>query len=255
MWGRRSRWLQAQLVAFGTTGQESSHAEGLELVAEVGRSEVPVAAALADTVEIDLSKDFMPFGLRPVFGSTLYLESGELFSRAGANVALDIRLTNPHDAVEDPPVPRVHAAGHPRVRWDYWNGRRWEPLTVTDGTKGFRVDGAVSFRIPDDYSIAKVRGVEGAWVRARLVSGDYGEDERWEVPDPGQPAAGMRHRPATLAPPSIQSIAGSYTLQVVKSPEFVITRNERVYDDVSARAASTVDATRPNRSTSYEALS
>ena len=51
-------------------------------------------------------------------------------------------------------------------------------------------------------------------------------------------------RPSTLAPPSIQSIAGSYTLQVVKSPEFVITRNERVYDELYVRSETGIGAER-----------
>ena len=75
-------------------------------------------------------------------------------------------------------------------------------------------------------------------MRARLVSGHYGEDERWELVDPRQPAAGMIHRDATLAPPSVQTLTASYTLTIVKVPDVIITSNERVHKDESARAHS-----------------
>jgi Baseplate J-like protein len=236
--GVRSRWLACHLMAEDPGNWSPVYANRIELVAEVSRTDVPIETALADTSDIDVSKDFYPFGTRPTFGSTFYIASGELFSRPGTKVKLDIHLTNPHDAVEDPPIPRVNIDGHPRVWWEYWNGTRWARLAEMDETKAFRIDGSVSFEIPHDFSMTTVRGVPDAWVRARLASGNYGEDERWDVADASQPSAGMRHRASTLAPPSIQSVTASYTLTVIRSPEYVITCNERVYDDVSARVRS-----------------
>jgi baseplate J-like protein len=236
--GIRSRWMACQMMTEGPGNWSPVYAGRIELVAEVSRTEVPIETALADVSDIDVSKDFYPFGTRPTFGSTFYIASREVFSRPGTKVRLDIHLTNPPDAVEDPPIRRVHIAGHPRVWWEYWNGTRWARLADTDETKAFRTDGSVSFEIPHDFSMTTVRGIPDAWVRARLVSGDYGEDERWDVADASQPSAGMRHRASTLAPPSIQSVTASYTLTVVRTPQFVITCNERVYDDVSARVSS-----------------
>ena len=233
--GRSSRWLSCRLTRRGGNWN-SVVVRRLELIAQIRRTEVPIELAFADTAEIDLTKDFYPLGVRPVFGSTFYIASSEAFAHPGTEVSLDIRLTNPHDAAEEPPVRRVFIEGHPRVRWEYWNGTRWAPLDATDDTKGFRIDGSVRFRVPGDVSSAIVRGVEQRWVRARLVSGHYGEDERWEVlVDPTQPS-GMRPRPATLAPPSIQVVTVSYVLNVVKVPEFVLTSSQRVWEDVSPRA-------------------
>ena len=42
-----------------------------------------------------------------MFGSTFYVASSEAFAHPGTEVSLDIRLTNPHDAAEEPPVRRV----------------------------------------------------------------------------------------------------------------------------------------------------
>ena len=185
---------------------------GIELRAEVKRTAVPMEAAAGDTGEIDLSKDFLPFGPRPTFGSTVYLASAEAFSRPGTRVTLDVRLTNPYDADEDPPIQRVYVEGHPRVWWEYSNGLRWTRLDQTDDTKGFRIHGTVTFEIPADMAAADVRGQRRFWIRARLVSGHYGEDPRWAV-DPSDPSGTrMRLLPPTLAPPSIQEVTASYTL-------------------------------------------
>ena len=132
----------------------------------------------------------------------------------------------------------VYVDGHPRVWWEYWNGTRWARLSDTDETKAFRISGLVTFQIPGDISPTVVRGRAGAWVRARLVSGHYGEDERWELADPKQPAAGLTHRPSTLAPPSIQSATASVTLAVSKTPDTVMTSNERVVEDVTSPVRS-----------------
>jgi len=232
---RRSRWLACRVIATNS-GNWSAYARRIELRAEVRRPHATIDAAFAETADVDLSKDFYPFGIRPAFGSTFYIASRELFSRAGAKVALDFALTNPFNAAEEPPIPRVYTEGHPRVWWEYWNGTQWARLEAEDGTKAFRLSGSVEFEIPGDFAPTVVRGSEGAWVRARLASGHYGQDERWELVDPGQPAAGMIHRDATLAPPSVQALTASYTLTIAKVPDVVITSNERVYQDESARA-------------------
>ena len=234
---RRSRWLACRVIATHC-GNWSAYARRIELRAEVRRPHATIDAAFVDIGDADLSKDFYPFGARPVFGSTFYIASEELFSRPGTNVTLDFALTNAINATEEPPIPRVYTDGHPRVTWEYWNGTRWEPLTGEDATKAFRLSGRVEFEIPSDFARTVVRGREGAWVRARLTSGHYGEDERWVLVDPRQPAAGMTHRDATLAPPSVQALTASYTLTIAKVPDVVITSNEHVRQDESARAHS-----------------
>lgn len=230
--GVRSRWLAARLSARGQ-GHWSVHARRIELQADVHRAGIPVDLAFSDHGDVDLTKDFYPLGTRPAFGTTFYLASREGFLHPGTRVTLAVRLTNPADAVEEPPIPRVHADGHPRIWWEYWNGIRWVRLSVIDDTRQLRISGPVSFEIPPDFVQTLVRGVEAPWIRARLVSGNYGEDERWETESPEQ---GMRHRRATLSPPSIQSLDISYTVAIVKVPDVVATSNERVYADRSAAA-------------------
>jgi hypothetical protein len=235
--GRKARWLACRVLATNC-GNWSVSARRIEVRAEVRRPHATIDGALVDTADVDLSKDFYPFGARPAFGSTFYISSKDLFSHPGARVTLDFVLTNPHNAAEEPPIRRVYTEGHPRVWWEYWNGKRWEALEAEDATKAFRLSGNVEFQVPSDFAETAVHGRGGAWVRARLASGHYGEDERWELVDPRQPAAGTVHRAATLAPPSVQVLTASYTLTIDKVPDVIITSNERVYQDESVRAHS-----------------
>jgi hypothetical protein len=232
---RRSRWLVCRLASsMRSVGFAGWQVRRVEFVAEVNRREVPLDVAFSDGSAVDLTKDFFPFAQRPVFGSTLYLASSEVLSHPRALVTLDVALTNPHDGAEEAPIPVVYVDGHPRVWWEYWNGVRWMRLSETDQTKGFRVNGLVSFRIPDDFSRTTVNGIEDYWLRARLVSGNYGEEERWELIDPERPALGMKRYPPTLAPPSIRSLTASYDLRISSdSPEFAITCNQRVFQEVT----------------------
>ena len=236
--GRHGRWLACRLLGADPTDWSASRVGRIELTAERCRRDVPIEAALADRVEVDPRSDFLPFGPRPLFGSTLYLASSEVFHHPGTEITLEITLTNPHDAADEPPIPRVNADGHPRVQWEYWNGVRWSRLAVTDQTSGFRVSGAVRFHVPADFSSTTVNGIDHDWVRARLVSGDYGQEEQWLAADSRQPTAGVRHRPSTLSPPSIQSIVASYSLRVTRTPDFTMTSNEQVFEDVSERVRS-----------------
>jgi hypothetical protein len=232
--GRSARWMRCRVD--GTDGSiQTTYAQRLELCAESGRAQASIDAALADTGDVDLTKDFYPFGTHPAFGSTFYLGSREVFARPGTKVALDFVLTNPHDAKDEPSIPRVYTEGHPRVWWEYWNGTRWVRLQVEDATKAFRLSGSVDFEVPADFATTMVRGRDGAWVRARLASGHYGDAERWELAAPGQP---LTHRPATLSPPSVQVLTASFNLRIGKMPDAVITANEGVYIDESSAVQS-----------------
>ncbi len=60
-----------------------------------------------------------------------------------------------------------------RVVWEYWAGKLWEPLTVTDETVGFTGSGFVSFIAPDDSAKILKFTEERHWIRARLEMGGY----------------------------------------------------------------------------------
>ena len=175
-----------------------------------------------NAMQLDLSKDFYPFGERPRFGDVFYLKC-DAFSNPLARAALHVRLTNPAAAGKDAPIPAVNDRGEPVIQWECWNGRRWTQLACEDGTAALVNNGVIVFTVPAAAAPTMVNGTEGYWIRARLVSGNYGEDERWENAGPDR---GLRVIPATLAPPSIQSIAVTAALAAgPEQPEQIVSHN------------------------------
>jgi len=60
-----------------------------------------------------------------------------------------------------------------RVVWEYWDGKTWEPLAVTDDTHGFTASGFANFVGPDDWHKSMKFTEERFWIRARLEMGGY----------------------------------------------------------------------------------
>ncbi len=64
-------------------------------------------------------------------------------------------------------------ASEQRVVWEYWDGKEWEPLAVTDGTSGFTTSGFVEFVGPENWEQLMKFTEERYWLRARLEMGGY----------------------------------------------------------------------------------
>jgi predicted phage baseplate assembly protein len=242
IWGRETHWLGCRLLdrlpSRVTTA--SATASGLPRIRTVTISaaweveETVVDHALFNNLPLDLSKDFFPFGERPRFGDVFYL-SCDVFSRPQAEITLKFTLTNPASAGENSPIPPVNKTGRPRIQWEYWDGRRWVVLACRDDTEAFTEDGEVFFLAPSPFPPTTVNGIEGCWLRARLVSGNYGEDERFEFISQAQ---GLGRIPSTLAPPSIQSVTvASSSTAGPEQPEFIVTNNNFVFEEVDSTAS------------------
>ncbi|HMH54008.1 MAG TPA: putative baseplate assembly protein [Candidatus Acidoferrum sp.] len=236
--GRPGRWLACQLrqplpVDHGARdATRRSDRPTIRAVAVSARwqlEESPVSAAYATAGALDLTRDFYPFGDHPRFNDVFYVAS-DAFGNPGSSVALNVRLTNPASGLGNPSLPRVTKAGQPVVKWEYWDGRHWADLVVRDETGALTENGQVSFTVPASMRIGSVNGEERFWVRARLVGGDYGLDERLEFSETGS----FRRIPSTLAPPSIQAISVSSVLSAGPSaPEMIVTHNNLVLDEVA----------------------
>src|SRR5262249_16323069 len=132
-------------------------------------------------------------------------------------------------------------------RWEVWDGTEWvvmgtsarnEPQppianTFVDTTKALTISGQVSFRLPPHVAATNVNGVENFWVRVRVISGDYGQEARYEPVDPKDLTKGYKFSPATFAPPVISSLKVNYSLSQAAAPEAVQTFNDFVYEDVT----------------------
>lgn len=127
-------------------------------------------AAFNNTLPISLDLDFYPFGERPKRNDAFYFAS-PLFNKPQADKLRTIHLT----------IALVETTlGAAVLTWEYLSdGNLWETLTVSGtGSSPHLRPGEMSpfvltFDIPNNSVATTVNGVEGHWIRARIVSGDY----------------------------------------------------------------------------------
>ncbi|WP_150275700.1 putative baseplate assembly protein [Paenibacillus tepidiphilus] len=61
----------------------------------------------------------------------------------------------------------------PVIAWEYWDGRRWLTLPVSDDTRGFTRREMLQFAAPADIGRRALLGTEHYWIRARLEEGSF----------------------------------------------------------------------------------
>jgi len=131
-----------------------------------------------NTIPLDLSKDFYPFGEQPRFNDTLYIASKEAFARGNTKVTLSVTLT---EGVF------VKADGSVEIAWEVWDGSNWNKIETTSTTiegpkipdqktlpANFTGSGKVEFTLSTPTHQTTVNGETNYWVRARIVKGDFG---------------------------------------------------------------------------------
>lgn len=202
--GVESRWIRARIPGDDPSDFEID-VESLRLNVEGGGTDEmeSIRPEMAFSNDVPLSidvGDFYPLGKMPQPPTTLYLASEEAFTKHGGVVAIQFSPPENEDGSEtdDSDGPgdedddrRITATrggpllGPPEISWEYWNGNGWTRLVLeTDETSAFTSPGTVKFTVPDDLDSTSVSGHEGYWIRARLVSGNYGQPQ-YEVTSEG----------------------------------------------------------------------
>lgn len=164
------RWARARFgsSALRAGGRELPRVSGLSLtVTGVQGQGVAPDHALANSQPLDTSKDFLPFGERPRRGDALYIASAAAFGLPGARAELQVEVSA---------GARATIAGAPALTWEVWTDAGWQAVTVEDTTASLTSDGSVRFTVPAGIARGAVGGVDSCWLRARLSSGNYGED-------------------------------------------------------------------------------
>jgi hypothetical protein len=203
--GIQSRWLRCRAPAgepacFRATVSSVS----LRVARDVRGGGIQPSDAFSDDVPlaVDGEEDITPFGTLPQPPSTFYLASEEAFTKAGAVV--DVSFGPPasgsvpaeSDGDRDSGPSAGVLGGPPTISWEYWNGSGWTRLDVTrDETNSLCEAGHLQFTVPEDLERTSVSGHEDVWIRARLVSGNYGrpafdvtaEGERGELTSEAHP--------------------------------------------------------------------
>ena len=170
--GIESRWLTLRCTPEATAPCQSPRLSAVNLEVFAALADQHVVAAYHDGVKLDVTKDFFPFGEMPRFGSVFQLNT-PAFDEPGASVELHIELTNPADA-QDAPIPPVSIAGRPTVVWEISTAAGFRSLAVTDTTNSLTRHGMVAFVVPENVAATTIAGQNCVWLRARLVSGEYG---------------------------------------------------------------------------------
>lgn len=199
--GTENRWIRGRIP-----GDEPDdfdiEIESARLDVEAGESveATPLEPEMVFTNDVPVTideGDFYPLGKLPQPPTTLYIASEEAFTKRGGIV--DVTFGAPtSEAGSTPPQdegaeedrlqlgPRGGPlAGPPEISWEYWNGNGWTHLRLDeDETSEFTDPGHISFTVPRDIASTSVSGHDNFWIRARLVSGNYGTP-LYEVTDEG----------------------------------------------------------------------
>jgi hypothetical protein len=259
--GVQSQWLRCRFLTppekethlpAAAPAPESRTLKSVSVHIEIERSGLQIEQAFANAVAIDLSKEFLPFGVRPKLGDTFYLASAEAFSLANSTVTLHFDLVNPASRTTEPSIPAAQPRGIKLV-WEFWDGQAWarlgtsQPKGVTgihdvaagfsDDTEAISETGDVTFKFPSVPQQTIVNGQKNRWVRVRIAGGDYGEEAhlerdpaKWDKDNPAKMVV-----PATLAPPIVAAANVHYVLASDSVPEAVLSYEDFRY--ITAPAA------------------
>ncbi len=218
----------------------------------VERTGLPIEQASFNSLKLDFTKDFFPFGEKPKFGDTLYLACREAFSNPDAAITLHVTITNPSTSGLDTALPPVKPQGT-KLAWEFWDGKAWTELGTarlgriiidrpedagapfSDGTQAFSQTGDVTFRFPRPPAQWNLNGQNNYWIRVRIIGGDYGKEARYAPPTAGGAPV---LTPATFAPPSIRSIKIDYTVNNASQPSALLAYNDFSYTKVSPQAGA-----------------
>ncbi|MEG3925644.1 MULTISPECIES: baseplate J/gp47 family protein [unclassified Microcoleus] len=176
--GLEAGWLRVRLdTSLSQNLTQLPHIDSVSVEAEIKSSDIAPDLCFFNTVPIDLSKDFYPFGEQPRFNDTLYIASQEVFAISGAKVTIDLQLS---DALP------LKTDGGVEIAWEVWDGHNWKKLETTTILTGqpitepktspanFTNNGKVQFTLSTPNPPNIVNGETTYWVRARIIKGNYG---------------------------------------------------------------------------------
>jgi hypothetical protein len=226
--GIETHWIRCRLLGpLVPNDDQLPELIGLNMTATIGNppdSPLPIEAAFSNTIQVDTTKDFFPFGEKPRVGDALYLANREAFSEKGAVVTINVNLGTPGTGTDNP-----------QVSWEFWDGQMWSVLDrdFSDTTRAFTQNkGVVTFTFPKQPIASTINGVESFWIRVRIVSGNYGAESHYELDATGkklkidEQTKGYTIVPATFKPPSIWSITVDYTVTKQSKPQFGLAYND-----------------------------
>lgn len=236
VWARRDRWLRAALdpAALSTwwlthlsvqdapiaspAGQIAALPHVLSVSFDLTAALAPAAPRrlAAGTAELDPSRELLPFGPEPAFGAVFYLDPCAPDDLPAGGALTFAVTTSPTPPVAPKPGDGLTLA------WELHTDAGWRELgrstgqgstsapdvDFSDTTQALTVSGSLHFVLPADPRPGP-GPAGGAWLRARIVAGDY-----------GRPAAlvGQTVVPASFAPPVLAGLTVAFAAQLAARP-------------------------------------
>jgi len=125
---------------------------------------------------------------------------------------------------------------NPALSWEYWNGTGWWSLNATDATQHLKRSGAITFKVPADLRPTDWSGKTSHWIRARLIGGDYGQEEVKVVTTPtsgGGTEQTIERNSDDIRAPYVARLHLSYAMKQGVLPTFVLAQDSGSIRDQS----------------------
>jgi hypothetical protein len=240
--------LASSMTGELTTGGDVS--QPLPFVFQVSVEGLDPDKAFAGATKLDVSKPFYPFGQQPQPGATFYFTNEEVFTKPNARLQIYVESTgSPQDALDASSTASAGADAVPATRkatlshlvsWEYWNGREWVALFVSQPADPWPVLGPVAdldttevidLQVPEDMEKTKVNDVEALWMRVTLVRGSYGFANEVTWTNRGEETPNSFTYVVTQ-PPALSAFRLGYTWgHGPFPPEHVFTSNDFQFED------------------------
>ncbi len=214
--GIETYWVRARMEEFASTAFD------IELDSlRFGRpkNDAPVDGMYANDVPQSTGDGpIYPFGTMPRQRDTFYLRSDEAITKRGAEVTIRF------EGVEAQTLDQkgVDEVG---FSWEYFDGNAWRGLDPeADMHCEEDFPRSLQFQVPEDLEMTAVAGQDGAWIRGRLIAGEFVEVRHVGVEEPERKVVGD--------PPTIDSLRVSYTYPEAwdDAPAHLLTENNLVFE-------------------------
>lgn len=214
MQGHNGPWLRA-IPLLGEEAPDQIAFRDIQVEVESIDEGVLPTALFVNTgdlfASLDVTRTFYPLGEQPKRDTCLYLLARELFRAGGTRIELHWVAPAGERGARPDPSPDLELAleyGLPGGRWGLLRTLTPNPFThsgdplhaVSDDTRALKRGGVLAFQVPEDLTSRQIQGLEGPWIRLRLVQGQYRRPlESQEDPQTLDPTAIPGLRPFTGA--------------------------------------------------------
>ena len=236
--GVKSYWLRARVdtpLPFGSKDQPRLPiVDTIRVRLALNHDGLTPDVAFANDLQIDTSKDFLPFGGEPGVGTSFLIACDEAFGKQGARIGIDVAFT---PGITITPVDGLALAWEYSAAPGVWKALGGDEGEFVDNTVGFTTptlaDPSVSFLRPADWASVSVNGEQHYWLRVRIDVGSFGGPTTFSVVDDGGNwkvvAANEPH------PPMLRGVSLSYSYRIGPfAPDHCLSLNGYEYDDFSA---------------------